>query len=146
MLRLVGDEGAAFGVFLDFVEPGSDVSKAARAERHNVLQRRRTEKVWLRHPLDNSTVGVEDGYAAVGGGIGLSFDVPGVDPTDGLAVTVFKEDGVVERWDSSSAPAGNPGNPRAETVEDRDVVLGLDRTWRRGGVGRDGKGIYDFRF
>ena len=126
VLVIIGDEGAALWVFLNFVEPGSDVSKAATAERHNILDRRRSEEIGLGNPRDDSAVGVEDRNAAVRRRVGLSFDLSGIDPANVVAATVFKQNWIIKRRESSPSPARNPSDPCAETIEDRDMLFGLD--------------------
>ena len=74
--------------------------------------------------MEDSAVSIEEGDEAVGRGVRL-LEPFGVDPADGFAATVFKENCVIKGRDRTFARAWNPRNPCAEGVEDGNVVEGL---------------------
>src|SRR5205823_5790165 len=100
-LRLESDGATAFGVFPCFVEPGGEVAKTGRANHQCIFEGGRADQLRLGCPVDDFTVGVQDGNRSIGRWVVLSFDAPWVNPADGVAAAVFKENRVVEGWDGA---------------------------------------------
>ena len=94
-------------VVMKFLEPGGDITVAATANGSYALERWRGDQIGLGDPLEDCAIGVEQGNEAIGRRIPL-FEPFGIDPADGFATAVFKENRFVEGWARAGAGARNP--------------------------------------